>query len=167
MFLLAGVQLVESLHLLWQVGRDGCKFSYRQRSFKARWPRLWLTEEFRDMRHLFPVVMAFQAFGKDLSNRRVRVGLTSKRLVECVNNQTNKDPGLMALIRPLVLLLLHNNILLNAHLYELKCNEKSQSFFPLQCQQQDWDAGFQVKRTEGQALTPDSQPELQGYWTNQ
>ncbi len=81
------------------------------------------------MRHLFPVVMAFQAFRKDLSNRSVRVGLASKRLVECVNNQTSKDPGLMALIRPLVLLLLLNNIQLCAHLYELKCNEESLSFF--------------------------------------
>ncbi len=154
MFLPAGVQLAESLHLLWQLSRDGCKFSYRQRSFKARWPRLWLTEEFQDMRHLFPVVMAFQAFGKDLNNRRVRVGLASKRLVECVNNQTSKDPGLMALIRPLVLLLL-NNSQLSAHLYELKRSEESLYFFPLQGQQEDWYAGFQVQRTEGHVLTPD------------
>ncbi len=84
------------------------------------------------MRHLFPVVMAFQVFGKDLSNRRVRVGLALKRLVECANNQTSKDPGLMALKRPLVLLLLLNNIQLSAHLYELKCSVESLSFFPLQ-----------------------------------
>ncbi len=104
---------------------------------KARWPRLWLTEEFRDMRHLFPVVMAFQAFGKDLSSRIVRIGLESKRLVECVNNQTSKDPGLMALIRPLVLLLILNNIQLSAQLYELKSSEDSLSFFPLQGLQKD------------------------------
>ncbi len=35
----------------------------------------------------------------------------------------------MALIRPLVLLLLLNNIQLCAHLYELKCSEES-LFFP-------------------------------------
>ncbi len=110
------------------------------------------------MRHLFPVVMAFQAFGKDLRTRMVRIGLVSKRLVECVNNQTSEDPGLMALIRPLVLLLLLlNNIQLSAQLYELKSSEESLSFFPLQGQQEDWDVGFQVQRMEGQALTPDSQ----------
>ncbi len=122
MFLLAGGQSAESLHLVWLVGKDGCKFSYGQLAFKARWPRLWLMEEFRDMRHLFPVVMTFQAFGKDLSNRRDRIGVESKKLVECVNNQ---DPGLITLIRPLVLLflLLLNNIQLSAQLYESKSSE--------------------------------------------
>ncbi len=158
MFLPAGGQSAESLHLVWQVGKDGCKFSYGQLAFKATWPRLWLTEEFRDMRHLFPLVMAFQAFGKDLSNRRVRIGLESKKLVECVNNQTSKDPGLRELIRPLVLLLPLNNIQLRAQLYESKSSEESLFFFPLQGQQEDWDTGFQVQRTEGQAFTPDSQP---------
>ncbi len=128
MFLMEGVQSAESLHLLWQVGMDGCKFSYEQHAFKARLPRLWLTAEFQDMRHLFPVVMAFQVFWKDLTNRRVRVGLESKRLVECVNNETSKDTGLMALIRPLVLLLLLNNIQLCAHLYESKCSEESSGY---------------------------------------
>ncbi len=46
MFLPTGVQSAESLHLVWQVSKDGCSFSYRQLAFKARWPRLWLTEEF-------------------------------------------------------------------------------------------------------------------------
>ncbi len=64
----------------------------------------------------------------------MRIGLESKKLVECVNNQTSNDPRLMALIRLLVLLLLLNNIQLSAQLYESKSSEESLSFFPLQGQ---------------------------------
>ncbi len=79
------------------------------------------------MRHLFPVVMAFQAFGKEMSNRSMRAGLASKKLVEGVNNQISKNPGLMGLIRPLILLLL-NNIQLCEHRNELRCSDESLSF---------------------------------------
>ncbi len=79
----------------------------------------------------------------------MRIGLESKKLVECVNNQTSKDPGLMALLRPLVLLLLLNDIQLSAQLYESKSSEESLFLFPLQGQQEDWK---QVSRFRGQKV---------------
>ncbi len=111
------------------------------------------------MRHQFPVVMAFQALQKDLSNRRVRVGLAYKRLVECVNNQTSKDLGLIALIRPLILLLLLNNIQLCAHLYELKCSEESLSFFHCKANRR---IGMQVSRSRRRKVRHLHQTHCQG-----
>ncbi len=103
--------------------------------------------------------MAFHAFGKDLNKRRVRVGLAFQRLVECVNNQTIKDPGLIALIRPLVRLLLLNNIQLCAHLYEFKWSEESLSFFHFRA---NWRIGTQVSRCRGQKVRHLHQTHSQG-----
>ena len=62
--------------------------------------------------------MAIEVWGSRLKNRRLKIFVDNKSLVEVLNKQSSKEPLVMVLVRKLVLLCLQLNIVLSVgHIY--------------------------------------------------
>ena len=77
--------------------------------FCGLWPAEWRSHNVAVL-ELYPIVAAVQVWGHAWANKSVCFFTDNEALVPIINNQTSRDPHIMALIRPLVLACLRFNI---------------------------------------------------------
>ena len=63
---------------------------------------------------LYPIVLALTVWGEQLQNKKLRIHTDNQDLVHVINKKTSKEPGIMPLIRTLVLTTLQSNTLVHA-----------------------------------------------------
>ena len=88
----------------------GCVINNKQ-WFYGVWPNTWRPFSIIVL-ELCPILLTLATLGPLLANKTVHVYIDNLGLVSALNSQSVKDRTLMALIRRVVLLLLHYNILL-------------------------------------------------------
>ena len=71
---------------------------------------------------LYPILVLVGAFAAQLRDSQVRVRCDNLPLVHCLNKLSSKNSTVMALMRPLVLYLLHHNISIKAEYISTKDN---------------------------------------------
>ena len=77
--------------------------------FCGLWPAKWRSHNVAVL-ELYPIVAAVHVWGHAWANKSVCFFTDNEALVPIINNQTSRDPHIMALIRPLVLACLRFNI---------------------------------------------------------
>lgn len=99
-------------------------------------PITWLNTDIqRDITLLefIPVVLAMAVWGTRLQNKKIKLFIDNKSLVEIINSQTSRSKRVMKLMRVFVLYMLKNNIIFRASHIEGKLNSISDSI-----SRQDW-----------------------------
>ncbi|RLJ22836.1 hypothetical protein DJ031_00175 [bacterium endosymbiont of Escarpia laminata] len=77
--------------------------------FCGLWPVAWRSHNVAVL-ELYPIVAAVHVWGNAWENKSVCFFTDNEALVPIINNQTSREPHIMALIRPLVLACLRFNI---------------------------------------------------------
>ena len=77
------------------------------------WPEHWKSYNIA-LLELFPIVIAVHIWGSFMADKRVIFFSDNAAVVDIINNQTSKHPGIMVLLRDLVLSCLRHNILFHA-----------------------------------------------------
>lgn len=94
-------------------GKIGYGAHNGRRWFQGRWPVGWdghscLSIAFKEM---YPIYIAFHLFGEEWSNHTVSLMSDNMAVVEIIRNMSSKDPNIMQLVRPIVLICMKRNIL--------------------------------------------------------
>ena len=77
--------------------------------FHGRWPEAWRLFSVSVL-ELYPIMAAVVVWSDSWANKNVCFFTDHESLVPIINNQTSRDPNIMALLRPLVLTCLRFNI---------------------------------------------------------
>lgn len=77
--------------------------------FWGLWPEAWHSFNVAVL-ELYPIMAAVHVWGNAWANKSVCFFTDNEALVPVINNQTSREPHIMALLRPLVLACLHYNI---------------------------------------------------------
>ena len=77
--------------------------------FHGRWPETWRSFSVSVL-ELYPIMAAVVVWSDSWANKNVCFFTDHESLVPILNNQTSRDPNIMALLRPLVLTCLRFNI---------------------------------------------------------
>ena len=77
--------------------------------FHGRWPETWRSFSVSVL-ELYPIMAAVVVWSDSWANKNVCFFTDHESLVPIINNQTSRDPNIMALLRPLVLTCLRFNI---------------------------------------------------------
>ena len=92
----------------------GCYFNGQWACFK--WPVNWEESTFKDITYLelVPIILAFTLWSADMKHKKILLRSDNLALVEILNKKSSKNKKVMQLIRQLVLLTLHNNIMIKS-----------------------------------------------------
>jgi len=123
--------------------------------FYVAFPTSWENRHIT-VKELLPIVLAIQAWGAVLANRRILFFCDNLSVTQVINNQTSKDCYLMNLLRKLVVLCLQFNIDLRAKHIPGKLNVVSDCLSRFQ---------FAQARQWAPWLSPDSLPVNQEWHT--
>jgi len=95
----------------------GCAAYFAPHWAYVSWPSSWKgTASLRDVSflELVPIVLAFHIWGRFWENRKIVLNTDNHGLVYILNKKSSKSLRVMALLRPLVLLLMQYNIQIQA-----------------------------------------------------
>jgi len=98
-----------SLNLFTDASDFGYGACYGSRWVAGQWPSHWISYPIT-VRELYPIMAIINTFGYKLRNSRVLFHCDNQAIVAVINKQSSKDKKIMALLRPLVLALLNNQI---------------------------------------------------------
>ena len=103
------IQSSNSLHLYSDASKAGFGATYGSKWIQSTWPNSWTSLNIAVL-ELFPIYVLTSMFAQHLTNTSVIFHCDNQAVVEILNKQSSKCPKLMSIIRPFVLVLLHNNI---------------------------------------------------------
>ena len=84
-----------------------------KRWFHGIWPDTWKHTDIC-IKEIFPITLAFEMWGKSLSNHKILIKSDNMAVVNIINSQTSRDPQVMLYLRRLVLVTLQYNIMIKA-----------------------------------------------------
>ena len=102
-----------SLHMYTDASNIGFGGFLGMQWFAHKWSSDWLKLHI-SVRELYPIVLALELWAEKLEHKHVKFHCDNSAVVYCINKQTAKDPGLMKLIRRLVVQALKFNIVFEA-----------------------------------------------------
>ena len=76
---------------------------------QGRWTDKWKGLNIA-VRELYPIVVLIGMFAHKLRNHAIVFNCDNQAIVACINKQSSRSPSIMALLRPLILTLMLNNI---------------------------------------------------------
>ena len=91
--------------------------TFKRHFIQGSFPREWKRENIAVL-ELFPIYALVHIFAPSLVNGRIIFHCDNESIVHILNNKTSKDPAIMSLLRPLVLTLMNNNIVLKVYMYQ-------------------------------------------------
>ena len=103
----------QSIHLCSDASKTGFGATYGSSWFSGTWPVSWQQYHITVL-ELYPIFVSISMFANCLRNSKVIFHCDNQAVVTIINKQTSKDKPIMAIIRPLVLILLSNSIHLTA-----------------------------------------------------
>ena len=96
--------------------KSGFGATYGSRWIEGLWPAKWSALNIAVL-ELYPIYLLLAMFATKLKNSHITFFTDNQSVVHIINSQTSKCPILMQIVRPLVLLLLQHNIVLqSAHI---------------------------------------------------
>ena len=87
--------------------------TYGKRWIQCTWPHHWKEKDITFL-EFYPIYVLVSMFACKLVNAKIIFHCDNEAVVAIINKQTSKNAQLMSIMRPLVLLLLKHNIILNA-----------------------------------------------------
>lgn len=87
--------------------------TYGSQWIQGLWPAHWKALNIAVL-ELFPIYLLLAMFAHKLTNAQITFLTDNQAVVHVINKQTSKCPIIMQIVRQLVLLLLHHNIILHA-----------------------------------------------------
>jgi hypothetical protein len=93
--------------------KKGYGATYGKSWIEGIWPPSWSDLNIAVL-ELFPIYLLLAMFAHKLQHSHITFFTDNQAVVYIINKQTSKCPIIMAILRPLVLLLLHNNIILKS-----------------------------------------------------
>lgn len=101
------------LHFTTDSSKSGFGGTFRSHFIQGSFPSTW--EGFNIAVHeLYPIFALVHLFGKTIANSQVLFHCDNEAIVHVLNNKTSKNPTIMSILRPLILVLMHNNIVFKA-----------------------------------------------------
>ena len=101
------------------------------RSVLVFWNAEWISENIT-LKELYPIIVAIEVWGYRIANKSICFNCDNEALVYVLNKQSSTEKRVMFLIRRLVLLTLHHNILFTANHLPGKLNILSDALSRLQ-----------------------------------
>ena len=99
--------------------------------FFGEWNAEWISENIT-LKELYPIIVAIEVWGYRIANKSICFNCDNEALVYVLNKQSSTEKRVMFLIRRLVLLTLHHNILFTANHLPGKLNILSNALSRLQ-----------------------------------
>ena len=103
------VRTSAELHMYSDSSKGGYGATFGDRFLTGQFPASWKAHDIQVL-ELYPIFLLVNMFREDLSNRAVVFHCDNISVVHALNKQTSRNLGVMKLLRPMVLLLLQNNI---------------------------------------------------------
>jgi hypothetical protein len=120
-----------SLHLYTDASKQACAATFGSKWFVINFPPHWQEKNIAFL-EFFPIVVAIQIFGINMSNRCIQFHCDNNAIVQIINKQTSKDSDIMGLMRQFVLAALQYNIKFIATHIPGKLNQLADSLSRLQ-----------------------------------
>ena len=106
----------DSIKMCSDSSKSGFGATYGSQWIQGMWPTNWTSLNIAVL-ELYPIYLLLAMFAHKLHNTKITFYTDNQAVVHIINKQTSKCPILMQIVRPLVLLLLQNNIILrSAHI---------------------------------------------------
>ena len=102
-----------AIHLCSDASKIGFGATYGSSWIAGTWPPSWQGHHITIL-ELYPIFITISMFARHLKNSKVIFHCDNQAVVTILNKQTSKDKFIMAIIRPLILILLNNSISLTA-----------------------------------------------------
>ena len=103
----------EAINLGSDASKSGFAGTYGSKFFYGSFPESWKAYDIKVL-ELFPIFLLVELFGHKLRNSCIIFHCDNKTIVDVINKQSSKSTKVMALLRPMVLVLLRNNIMFQA-----------------------------------------------------
>ena len=97
------------LHLFSDSSKSGFGAVFGSRYLYGSYPPAWKNLDVQVL-ELYPIFILVNVFAKKFSNLRIDFHCDNSSVVSAINKQTSKNKDVMHLLRPMVLLMLENNI---------------------------------------------------------
>jgi hypothetical protein len=103
----------QSIKMCSDSSKMGYGATYGRNWIEGLWPPSWTTLNIAVL-ELYPVYLLLAMFAHKLRHSHITFYTDNQAIVYILNKQSSKCNTIMSILRPLVLLLLHNNIILKA-----------------------------------------------------
>ena len=103
----------ETINLCTDASKAGFGGTFGSSWVQGKYPPAWQELNIAVL-ELFPIYLLISIFGHKLRNSHVTFLCDNQAVTVIINKQTSKDPTIMSILRPLVLLLLQHNIYFRA-----------------------------------------------------
>ena len=97
------------LHLYSDASKSGYGATYRRYFIQGLFPDSWKNFDIQVL-ELYPIVLLVNLFADELKNKSITIHCDNIAIVYALNSQTSKNKRVMYSLRPLILILLVNNI---------------------------------------------------------
>ena len=101
------------LHMFSDSSKSGYGATFGKKFLYGEFPKSWATLDIQVL-ELYPIFLLILIFASNLSNNHVIFHCDNIAIVHSINNQTSRNKCVMKLLRPMLLVLLKNNILFRA-----------------------------------------------------
>jgi hypothetical protein len=102
-----------SIKMCSDASKKGYGATYGRNWIEGLWPINWQSLNIAIL-ELYPIYLLLAIFAHKLQHSHITFYTDNQAVVHIINKQSSKCPSIMSILRPLVLLLLHNNIILQA-----------------------------------------------------
>ena len=92
----------------------GCGAVFGSKWFSLAWPSVWWSEQNITFLELVPIVLAIEAWGKEIRNHCLVLHTDNMALKHVINAQSSREDLVMTWVRRLVLQALRHNVLIQA-----------------------------------------------------
>ena len=101
------------INMVSDASKLGFGAAYGRHWVQCRWPKQW-TDLHITVLELYPIFVIVSMFCNKLRNSNILLHCDNSAVVTIINKQSSRNKHVMAIIRPLVLTLMNNNIKLRA-----------------------------------------------------
>ena len=99
----------ETLNLFSDASKKACAATFKDAWFVIEFPESWFKKNITFL-EFFPILIAVDIFGIQMANQRITFDCDNKAVCSIITKQSSKDPGIMVLMRKLVMVLMQYNI---------------------------------------------------------
>ena len=99
----------DEINLISDASKLGFGAAYGKNWIQALWPKAW-TAHHISILELFPIYVILNLYAHKLQNSNILFHCDNSAVVTILNKQSSKDAKIMSILRPLILVLMQNNI---------------------------------------------------------
>ena len=101
------------INLISDASKLGFGAAFGSHWIQERWPQIWTTFHITVL-EMYPVYVIIAMFSHKLRNSNILFHCDNSAVVTIINKQSSKDARVMSIVRPLILVLMENNISLRS-----------------------------------------------------